>query len=339
MRALVLGGSVFVGRRLVEHLLAEGHELAVLNRGVTPTALPDGVEHLVADRTDMDAVSRVLSGRRWDAIFDVSGFVMVAGGGDIGGLLDLVDGSVGHYVYVSSIMAYDQSQLGIFPWHEELDIDRSGPRSYGGFKAMVETEMLKRHASTGFPVTIVRPAAIYGPYNNIYDMETPMFLRLIQRRPILLPHGGLVAGSYGHVDDLCRLMVDVIGVEAAQGEVFNATAEAVTSMLYVDTLAAIVGVEAEVVMIPDERPEGFPSGVHGHLFGSGHHAVLSTDKARRLLGFEPELGFEDGHRHTYNWFKKQGWDRLDGPLSDPVWRSSWDFEAESRAVAMLRGVR
>ncbi|MFN5603273.1 MAG: NAD-dependent epimerase/dehydratase family protein, partial [Actinomycetes bacterium] len=109
MRALVLGGSVFVGRRLVERLVTEGHQVAVLNRGVTPTALPAGVEHLVADRTDMEAMSRVLAGREWDAIFDVSGFVMVAGGGDIAGLLDLVDGSVGHYVYVSSIMAYDQS--------------------------------------------------------------------------------------------------------------------------------------------------------------------------------------------------------------------------------------
>lgn len=337
MRALVLGGSVFVGRRLVERLVTEGHQVAVLNRGITPTALPAGVEHLVADRTDTEAMSRVLAGREWDAIFDVSGFVMVAGGGDIAGLLDLVDGSVGHYVYVSSIMAYDQSQLGVFPWHEELDIDRSGPRSYGGFKAMAESAMLTRHGATGFPVTVVRPAAIYGPCNNIYDMETPMFLRLIQRRPILLPHGGLVTGSYGHVDDLCRMMVDMIGVDAAKGEVFNATAEAVTTSHYVATLAAIVGVEADVVMVPDDRPEGFPSGVYGHLFGSRHHAVLSMDKARRLLGYEPELGFEDGHRHTYDWFKKQGWDRLEGPLSDPVWRSSWDFEAEARAAALLRG--
>ncbi|MFZ9863161.1 MAG: NAD-dependent epimerase/dehydratase family protein [Ilumatobacteraceae bacterium] len=337
MRALVLGGSVFVGRRLVERLVTGGHQVAVLNRGVTPTALPDGVEHLVADRTDMDAMSRVLSGRQWDAIFDVSGFVMVAGGGDIAGLLDLVDGLVGHYVYVSSIMAYDQSQVGVFPWHEELDVDRGGPRSYGGFKAMAEGEMLRRHASTGFPVTIVRPAAIYGPYNNIYDMETPMFLRLIQRRPILVPHSGLVTGSYGHVDDLCRMMIDLIGVDVAKGEIFNATSEAVTTMHYVTTLSSIVGVEPDVVMVPDVRPEGFPTGVYGHLFGERHHAVLSMDKARRLLGFEPELGFEDGHRDTYAWFKKQGWDRLDGPLSDPVWRSSWDFDAETRAAKMLRG--
>ena len=48
----------------------------------------------------------------------------------------------------------------------------------------------------------MRPAAIYGPHNNIYDMEAAMFLRLVQGRPILVPHGGLVLNSYGHVDDL-----------------------------------------------------------------------------------------------------------------------------------------
>ena len=71
--------------------------------------------------------------------------------------------------------------------------------------------MLARHAASGFPATVVRPAAIYGPDNNIFDMETPMFLRLLQHRPILVPHGGLVVGSYGHVDDLCEAMVAMVG--------------------------------------------------------------------------------------------------------------------------------
>ena len=54
--------------------------------------------------------------------------------------------------------------------------------------------------------SIARPAAIYGPDNNIYDMETAMFLRLRRKLPVLLPHGGLVTGNYGHVDDLCALL-------------------------------------------------------------------------------------------------------------------------------------
>jgi hypothetical protein len=56
-----------------------------------------------------------------------------------------------------------------------------------------------------------------------------MFLRLLQRRPILLPHSGLVTASYGHVDDLCDAMLAMVGDARAVGEVFNITAEAVTT--------------------------------------------------------------------------------------------------------------
>ena len=335
MKALVLGGSVFVGRRLVELLVAGGHDVTVLNRGRTATDLPDSVQRLTADRTDPASMRAALDGTTWDALYDVSGFVMAAGGSDIDALLDLVDGTIGHYVYVSSIMAYDQSQSGLFPWTEDMAADGSGPGSYGGFKAMAEAAMLARRRDTGLPVSIVRPAAIYGPLNNIYDMETPMFVRLVQQRPILLPHGGLVAGSYGHVDDLCQLMIDMIGVEAALGEVFNVTNEGITTRRYVDTLAEIVGVEPNVVMIPDDRLADMPAGVFGHLFGTRHHAVLSIDKARRLLGFEPVYDFVRGHRQTYEWFTAQGWASLDHSLADPVWRASWDLDAEARAVEML----
>jgi nucleoside-diphosphate-sugar epimerase len=273
-------------------------------------------------------------------VYDVSGFVMAAGGSDIEGLLDLLDGAVGHYVFVSSIMAYDQRLTGIVPWTEDMPTEADagkGADSYGGFKAVAERAIRERHARTGFPASVVRPAAIYGPANNIYDMETPMFLRLRQGRPILVPHSGLVTVSYGHVDDLCRMMIDMTGVAASFGEVFNATAEAVTTRRYVETLAAIVGVEPDVVMVPDDALAALPPRVFGHLFSDRHHAVLSMDKARRLLGFEPSYDFRRGHEHAYDWFLAQGWGDLDGPLIDPVWRASWDFDAEERAVRELRG--
>jgi nucleoside-diphosphate-sugar epimerase len=336
MRALVLGGSVFVGRRLVETLVAGEHEVTVLNRGRTPADLPPSVTRLTADRTDAASMRDALAATTWDAIFDVSGFVMAAGGGDIKLLLDLVEGTVGHYVYVSSIMAYDQSLVGVVPWTEDMPTNPTGASTYGGFKAIAEAAMIGRHRQRGFPVSVVRPAAIYGPCNNIYDMETPMFLRLLQQRPILLPHSGLVTASYGHVDDLCELMVAMVGVEAAVGEVFNVTAEAVTTRRYVEVLASIVGVEADIVPVPDDAPADLPAGVYGHLFSDRHHAVLSTDKARRVLGFVPRYDLRAGHEHTYEWFRAQGWADLDRALADPVWRASWDFDAEARAAAMLR---
>ncbi len=337
MRTLVLGGSVFVGKHTVEALLAGGHDVAVLNRGRTPSDLPDSVERLVADRTDSDQMRRALDGRDWDAVFDVSGFVMAAGGSDIEGLLDLLDGHVGHYVYVSSIMAYDQSLVGIFPWTEDLPANPDGPGSYGGFKALAEAGMLARHRVTGFPVSIVRPAAIYGPDNNIFDMELPMFLRLLGHRPIVVPHGGLVVGSYGHVDDLCEAMVAMVGNPAAVGEVFNITGESVTVNRYVDVLAAVVGEEPDVVYLPDSMLGDLPGPVFGHLFGVRHHAMASIEKAQQRLGLTSRYDLRSGHEDAYEWFRRKGYADVDGPLVDPMWKASWDFDAEAAVARRVRG--
>ena len=68
MRLLVLGGTRFVGRAVVEEGLARGWEVTALNRGTS--ALPPGVEHLAADRTSADALRAVLEGRSFDVAVD-----------------------------------------------------------------------------------------------------------------------------------------------------------------------------------------------------------------------------------------------------------------------------
>ena len=279
MRSLVLGGSTFVGRRLVHHLAGYGHEVAVLNRGRTPSELPSGVRRYVADRTDVGSMRSALAGTDWDAVFDVSGFVMVAGGSPIADLLALFDGRTAAYVFVSSIMAYQPSPL--MPWTEDQPTSADPVTSYGGFKAYAESEVRKRHEQTGFPGSIARPAAIYGPDNNILDMETAMFLRLRRKLPVLLPHGGLVTGNYGHVDDLCALLLAMARApQAVAGEVVNATGQAITTAGYVHALAEIVGVEPEIHLLPDDLLGKVPGPLFGHLFGARHHAVISTEKAR-----------------------------------------------------------
>ena len=88
--------------------------------------------------------------------------MLAAGGSDIDGLLGLLDGHVGAYVYTSSIMAYDQSWVGVFPWTEDQPTNADGATSYGGFKALAEASMLARHSANGFPASVVRPAATFS---------------------------------------------------------------------------------------------------------------------------------------------------------------------------------
>ncbi len=334
MKALVLGGSQFVGLHTVRELLGRGHDVTVLNRGRTETSLPPEVGRLVADRRDSESMRAALAGKDWDAVFDVSGFVMAAMGSNVSDLVDLLDGRVGAYVYTSSIMAYAPS--GVFPWDESFPTVDEGPNTYGGFKKATEEILLERHERTGFPASVVRPAAIYGPDNNIYDMEMSYFLRLLRGLPIILPHEGLVTGSYGHVDDLCRAMVDMATHSSAPGEIFNITAEGVVAKEYIAVLSEIVGKPADVLFMPSKYVGTLEKPAYSHLFGSFHHAVLSTEKARNRLGFRPEYDFRSGHAHTFQWFIDSGLDRIETAPTDPLWFATYDFEYEARLAATLR---
>ena len=138
-----------------------------------------------------------LQGREWDAVFDVSGFIMVAMGSNMQDMVDLLDGQVGAYVFTSSIMGV--CAIGRVPLGRDLPHRRRGPEHLRRLQKRWSRSCCSRSMRVpGFPASIVRPASIYGPDNNIYDMEMAYFLRLMRGLPIIVPHEGLVTGSYGH---------------------------------------------------------------------------------------------------------------------------------------------
>ena len=335
MKTLVLGGTGFVGRRLVEVLTADGADVTVLNRGVTPVELPAGVARLVADRSNATSMRAALARTEWDAVFDVSGVVKVAGGADVGDLADLLGGRVGRYVYVSSQSLHRMT--GAFPWSEDSPVVEPDVTAYGGFKVAAERALLARHVTSGFPATVARPAAIYGPYNNIYDMEAAMFRRLLERRPVLLPYHGLVIGSYGHVDDLCHALLIMATHPSAIGEVFNVTTSAVTSAAYVATLAEVVGVEPDVVLLPDDLAQTASRPLFSRLFTPAHHGMLDPGKITRVLGLSPTYDLRAGHAQTLEWFCRSGAAVMNQALSDPLWGRTFDFAYEAEVAALARG--
>ena len=331
MKTLILGGSTFVGRRMVNLLVEEGHDVSVLNRGKTASNLPEGVGRIVGDRTSTESMREALGGTEWDAVIDVSGFVMAAGGGQFEELITMLDGNVGAYVFVSSIMAYEPS--GIMPWTEDAPTTTDPITTYGGFKAHAERAIFDLHAKTGFPGSVARPAAIYGPDNNIHDMETAMFLRLRRGLPILMPHEGFVTTSYGHVDDLCLNLREMAEIPAVAGEVLNITGQGASSRAWTELLAGIVGAQPDIVEIPTGFSDRKP--LFGHLFNAKHHGILSVAKAKEL-GLTVERGIEKGYRETYEWFCSTNLVDAPDQLSDPMWGAGYDFTLEAEVAAELR---
>jgi 2'-hydroxyisoflavone reductase len=237
VRLLVLGGTKFLGRAIVEAALARGHELTLFNRGETnPELFPD-VEKLRGDRTgDLSA----LEGRSWDAVIDVAGYVPAV----VRRSAELLRDS-GRYVFVSSISVYanfdepwDESgptaDLGDAPV-DELAKDYS---NYGPLKALCEAEV---EGVFGDRALIVRPGLIVGPHDPT-GRFTYWPHRLARGGEILAPAPPERLAQFVDVRDLAEWMVDAIARELSG--VFNATSEGIPWGELLDG--------ANVTWVPDE---------------------------------------------------------------------------------------
>ncbi len=108
MNVLVLGGTQFVGRHIVEELLRGGHAVTTLNRGQTVDELPPQVERLRGDRSLGVAGLAALAGRKWDACIDVSGFMPFY----VRSSTATLSSSVRHYAYISAVSVYGDPACG-----------------------------------------------------------------------------------------------------------------------------------------------------------------------------------------------------------------------------------
>jgi len=172
MDILILGGTVFVGRHLVEASLAAGHKVTLFNRGKTNPGLYPDVQELHGDR---DGKLDVLKRRHWDIVFDPSGYVPRI----VRQSAELLHDTVEHYVFVSSMSVYmdfAQSREGD-PEHELEDPKTEDIMpNYGGLKVACErvvTEIFKERALHA------RPGFIVGAYDP--TLRLPGMIRRFDR--------------------------------------------------------------------------------------------------------------------------------------------------------------
>jgi len=124
--------------------------------------------------------------------------------------------------------------------------------------------------------------------------------------------------------------------EAAPGEIYNVTAEGVTAAEYVKILSEIVGKPADVLDMPSAWIGRTAKPAFSHLFGTAHHGILSIEKARQRLGFEPEYDFRAGHAQTFEWFLAEKLDETRDAPMDPLWFASFDFDYEAKLAEAIR---
>ncbi|WP_163507121.1 NAD-dependent epimerase/dehydratase family protein [Fodinicola acaciae] len=249
MRILVLGGTAFVGRAIVEEALRNGDEVTIFGRGRTGTELFPGVERRIGDRDTDDYAS--LENDGWDAVVDVSGYVTR----HVDRAMEVLGDRVGRYLFVSSHAVYQREGIG--PDNDE-DTPRRVPvrdpellteDTYGPAKVACEDDIVARY---GDRATIVRPCKVAGPHDE--SRSFPHWVREAARGGrVELPGDPDQPSQIVDVRDVAVLVRKLLA-DGRPGA-YNAAgpADPVTLAGLIQVCAEVAGTTVEIVPVA-ERP-------------------------------------------------------------------------------------
>jgi nucleoside-diphosphate-sugar epimerase len=328
-RALVIGGTLFIGRALVEQLLERGDDVVIMHRG-TGTPFGSRVGEIQCDRNDVAAVRAALQNERFDVVFDnVYDWQRGTAADHVSAAATAVADGLRRYVFTSSIAVFPPGG----PYGEDDALVPSNvanvPSDFGNIyatqKADSERALFELHRRTGLPASTVRPAFIYGPHNP-FEREAFFWDRLRAGRPIIVPEDGSRTMQWVHVRDVARSAMRAATEDIAIGRAYNLANPPITQLEFVRLLATIAGVQAHVVLVPRDTIQRFGGNVLSPPLYFGVYLdippiVVRADRVRTDLGVDL-ISLEDGLRETYRWYQQQQRPQPDFSWEDRVLASA-----------------
>jgi 2'-hydroxyisoflavone reductase len=323
MKLLVIGGTRFVGRHLVDAASERDHDVTLFQRGHSSADFASEVETILGDR-ERD-LSKLL-GRRWDAVIDTSGFLphLVRAAAE-----QLAD-AVNRYIFISSQSAYADvsvpdgvetapvKDLSADQLDRANSIDRTSYPSYaelyGGLKALCEQEV--EQAMPG-RVLVIRPGLIVGPYDYT-DRFTYWPVRVVRGGEVLAP--GRPARPIQLIDarDLAEWIIDMTERNATGVYNANRVAETLTMQDLLDECKSVTNSDASFTWVSEvflreenvaawsEMPLWLPEEeapqLQGFMFINCDKAISAGLRIRSL---------RETIRDTLEWFQR---DRSEDPL-------------------------
>lgn len=301
MRLLVLGGTKFFGRHVIEMARARGIEVTMFNRGLTAPGLYPDVEHLVGDRAgDLSA----LRGRTWEAVVDTCSFIPA----HTRASTRMLAGAVGHYTMVSTMSVYSEfatpdsdETLATYPADYE-STEVTGP-NYGPLKVACEEE-----AERAMPgrVLVPRPGFIVGPFDDVPRL--PYWMRRVARGGEVLAPGG--PDRLVQIIDVRDIVGWILDMAARGGTgIFNVTGPvgALTMGDMLETIRRVTGSDARFVWADDALlQEHGVAGVDGlpyWLPKEAEGAMRTSIAKAQAAGFTCRP-FDDTARDTWAWLGK-----------------------------------
>lgn len=323
MKVLVMGGNRYIGLQLVHELVEQGHEVTVLNSHEAP--LPPGVTRLHGLRHEPGTLERLLLPLQdsFDAVFDNTAYTPE----HLEPMIALFRGRVQHFVFTSSIAVYEMAKAQ--PIDETAALGRDPATAlYGAYaaaKVACEERLAQEGVASGFPFTTLRVAHTCGPMSPAVTREPGTFRRLELGRPLLIAGKTEAMVHIVHTRDAARAMAAVLGKSQAAGQTYNVAGKQFSSIVnYLRLMADAVGVDPEIVTMPDDLPADMRSPIVHWLEASRGSMVFSIERARAELGWEPKFSLAEGLADSYAWFCSGGREKYD-----------YDFAADDAILAEI----
>ena len=329
MRILIIGGTHFLGRHLVESGLERSHEITLFNRGKSNPGLFPHLETILGDREeDIEK----LKGRIWDAVIDTSGYfpriVRLSA--------QVLEPSVTRYVFISSVSVYENfKKVGINETDpvgkiQDETVEEITGETYGPLKALCE--QVVRDIFGTDRTLIIRPGLIVGPHDPT-DRFTYWPVRVARGGDVLAAEKPDAPIQIIDVRDLAEWTIKLIE-EQASGT-YNATGPGYELTLgrLLDMSKQVSGSDATfrwagVDFLNQNKVEAWsdlPVWVPDDEEGAGFSRIDVSKAIAAGLTFRP---LEDTVRDTLEWAKERP--------SEHAWRAGLTAEREQQLLALLK---
>ena len=319
MRIVVLGGTRFIGRAIVERLAGSGHELLIVHRGeLEPKDMPP-VQHLHTDRPGLASHREEIESFKPAAAIDCRALT----GSDAEQALKAIPGNL-RWIVISSLDVYrafgavnNRQETDPVPLDEESPVRPERYPYRGKTTGMDQYDKLDvEEAYLPAGATVLRLPMVYGERD--YQLREEFILRRVRAGRTRIPFG---AGQWltcrGYVRDISRGVELALQNHAAAGEIFNLCEDRTYSVrMWARMILEAAGSPAELVRVADDAlPEDM------EMTGTmSQHISATAHKARTMLGWTTSDPWES-LRTTVRW-------HLDNPPANP----DPDFSPDDRAL-------
>lgn len=301
MKILFVGGTGTISASISRLLIAEGHELYLLNRGNRSELVPEGAIVLQSDITDEERVKNLIRDLDLDCVADFIAFVPEHIERDY----RLFKGKTRQFIFISSASVY-QKPLSDYRVSEATPL--ANPYwEYSRDKIACEELLMKLYREDGFPVTIVRPSYTYcersvpiGVHGNNGSWQ--VIKRMQQGKPVIIHGDGASLWTMTHSDDFAKAFVGLIGNIKALGEAVQITSDETLNWNQIyECIARALNVPLKAVHVSSEflAAAGHYPFMEGLLGDKAVSVVFDNSKLKRLVpGFVAVKRFDQGVKET-----------------------------------------